>query len=159
MKKLATISIIASMTALSGCATIVNGRYQQVSVQTQPPGARCILTNDKGQWVVNSTPAMLNIHRSMSDLQVTCEKPGYQTAMITAPSGVKPMILGNAVFGGVIGAGIDTVNGAGFHYPNNIFVNLDPGYNSDYYPTAQYHSHSHHKAASKKVAAVKKTAS
>lgn len=136
MKKLVTLSVIASAIMLSGCATIVNGRYQQVAVQTQPPGARCILTNDKGQWVVDSTPAMLNIHRSMSDLQVSCEKPGYRTTLQTAPSGVKAMILGNAVFGGIIGAGVDTVNGAGFHYPNTIFVNLDQNYSA---PVAVHH--------------------
>ena len=34
------------------------------------------------------------------------------------------MLAGNLIFGGVIGAGIDTADGAGFSYPSEIDVNL-----------------------------------
>lgn len=124
MKNIAFSAVIISISLLTGCATIANGRFQQVTVQTQPPGANCTLSNDKGQWQVNSTPASVQVHRSMNDLKIACERPGYKTTTDSIASSVKKMMVGNAVFGGVVGAGIDTVNGAGFSYPNIINVNM-----------------------------------
>jgi hypothetical protein len=39
-------------------------------------GAKCILTNDKGDWSV-SAPDTVTIRRSASTLKVRCEKDGY----------------------------------------------------------------------------------
>jgi hypothetical protein len=120
------ISAIAVFTSLlTGCATIVNGRFQNVAVNTQPPGAHCVLSNDKGQWQV-TTPHIASVHRSANDLKIVCQKPGYRDSSDRIQSSAKKMILGNAVFGGVLGAGVDAVNGAGFSYPNEINLTLKP---------------------------------
>lgn len=126
MKKVAFPAIAMSLVLLGGCATITNGRFQQVTVQTQPPGADCMLSNDKGEWEVNSTPGIVQVHRSLNYLKVACHKTGYQTATTSAGSNVKKMMVGNVLFGGVIGAGIDTADGSGFSYPNVINLNLQP---------------------------------
>lgn len=112
--------ILLPLLSLTGCATIVNGRYQQVTVQTQPPGSYCVLTNDKGRWVVNSTPNTVNVHRSMDNLHITCQKPGYKSDVATYTSHATAIVLGNVLAGGVIGVGIDAGDGSAFSYPNQI---------------------------------------
>lgn len=118
------IAFCNAVVLLNGCATIANGRYQQVTVATQPPGANCVLSNNKGQWAADGTPATVKIHRSMDALHVSCQKPGYAAATDVVKSGVKKMVAGNVVFGGLIGSSIDTVNGSAFSYPNRIDVTM-----------------------------------
>jgi len=44
--------------------------------------AKCTLTNSKGDWSV-TVPDTVKVRRSDSDLQVKCEKPGHDTAVMT----------------------------------------------------------------------------
>lgn len=125
MKNCFKILVVSSfITLLSGCATIVNGRYQNVTMVTQPQGATCVLHNNKGTWVVKSTPGTVNVHRSLEDLHISCHLPGYQTGVMTVPSHAKKMLAGNILFGGVVGAAIDSGDGSGFSYPNQLTMNL-----------------------------------
>jgi len=108
---------------LSGCASIVNGTKQNVSVDTgRVANASCSLQNSKGKWYINRTPGSTTVHRAYSDLQVKCTKRGYTTVNRTVKSKTKAMAFGNLVFGGLIGAGIDSVNGAAYDYPEQITV-------------------------------------
>ena len=116
------MAILASVSILSGCATIVNGRFQTVTMKTLPAGAKCDLKNNKGSWVVNKTPGDVKVHRSIGDMRVDCVKPGYAETRKTIPSQPKKMLAGNLVFGGLIGAGIDTASGSGFSYPSEMEV-------------------------------------
>lgn len=113
---------------MTGCASIVDGTHQSVSVLTPPTtGATCALTNDKGKWFVNKTPGSVTIHQSYRDLSVACQKQGYQNATTNVKSHAKPMIAGNALFGGVVGAGVDAADGAAYKYPNVINVPMRVG--------------------------------
>jgi hypothetical protein len=61
-----------------GCASIVNGTSQVISVETRikgepVAGASCKLQNDKGVFYV-TTPGTVNVHRAYGDLAVRCEK-------------------------------------------------------------------------------------
>jgi len=108
---------------LTGCASIVNGESQPVSVTTPPTmGATCTLANDKGKWYINNTPGSTMVHRSYNDLIVACEKQGFQPNTRHIKSTTKPMALGNVFFGGFIGAGIDAADGAAYDYPPNIEI-------------------------------------
>ena len=44
--------------------------------------AKCILTNSKGDWSVNA-PDSVEVRRSDSDLQIKCDKSGYDTVTTT----------------------------------------------------------------------------
>jgi len=44
--------------------------------------AKCTLTNAKGDWSL-TTPDTVKVKRSDSDLQIKCEKPGYDAAVTT----------------------------------------------------------------------------
>jgi len=124
MSKRMLITMIAGATlALTGCASIVNGTNQSISVHNgNIGGATCSLENDKGRWYIPLTPASVTVHRSYNDLAVHCQKPGYKTAYSRVASKTKAMAFGNAIFGGVIGAGVDMVDGAAYDYPENIYV-------------------------------------
>lgn len=115
--------LIAALSALTGCASIVSGTHQPVSVHTgSATGAMCRLENDKGTWYVSNTPNTIVINRSFNDLRINCEKKGYQHSYKQVSSSTKPMVFGNIIFGGIIGAGVDVADGAAYSYPSNIFV-------------------------------------
>src|SRR5690349_11938271 len=109
MKYVFRVVAVAAATQIVGCASIVNGQNQSVSVETrsttgQVAGASCKLSNDKGVWYVTS-PGSTTVHRSYEDLAVKCEKDGLEPGLLSVKSGTKAMAFGNILFGGVIGAG------------------------------------------------------
>jgi hypothetical protein len=117
-----------SVTVLgSGCASIVTGHNQSVSVETRSKqgepvaSANCKLTNDKGSWFVTS-PGSVSVRRSYEDLLVNCEKPSQDPGLANVKSSTKAMAFGNIIFGGVIGAGVDIASGAAYDYPTLITV-------------------------------------
>ncbi len=128
MKKILSASVfIAAFSLLTGCASIVNGTNQSVSVNTPAiQGAMCSLTNDKGKWYVNQTPASVTVHRSFKDLVVNCKK-GHKQGTVVVPSKTKAMAFGNVIFGGVIGAGVDMADGSAYDYPTDIQIPMRAG--------------------------------
>jgi hypothetical protein len=111
----------AAASSLTGCASIVNGTNQIVSVETLQPtgkviGASCKLENDKGIWYV-TTPGTVTVHRAYGDMMVKCEKDGVAPGVATVKSSTKAMLAGNILFGGPIGVGVDAASGAAYDYP------------------------------------------
>jgi len=130
MRRFAFVAPILALGFLTGCASIVDGTNQPISVKTVSdsgdlPGAACQLNNGKGAWFVQ-TPGSIVVHRAYSDLTVKCTKDGFAPATQTVTSATKPMALGDAIFGGVIGVGVDTADGAAFDYPTLITVIMHP---------------------------------
>jgi hypothetical protein len=113
--------VISGVTSLTGCASIVSGTSQVVSVETLQPsgkvvGASCKLENDKGVYYV-TTPGTVTVHRAYGDMNVKCEKDGIAPGMTTVKSSTKGMLAGNLLFGGPIGVGVDAASGAAYDYP------------------------------------------
>jgi len=110
--------------ALSGCATIVDGVHQSVSVSTTPvEGATCTLKNSEGTWFLTS-PGSVDVHKTKNDLSVSCTKDGFQPGNQVAVSKFGGATFGNIVAGGVIGAGVDAASGANYYYDSPITVPL-----------------------------------
>jgi len=121
---------VAVLFLSSGCASIVSGHNQSLSVET--PGctpANCQLTNTKGSWFV-ITPGTVVVHRAYGDLTVECKKDGVQPIARDIKSSTKGMAFGNILLGGVIGAGVDIGTGAAYDYPPVISIPLLCGANS-----------------------------
>jgi hypothetical protein len=119
------LAIIAA-TQVSGCASIVNGQNQSVSVEAMSEGgavigATCKLANNKGEWFVTS-PGSTMVHRSYQNLDVSCAKEPLDPGTASVASSTKGMAFGNILFGGVIGAGVDMATGAAYDYPTLITV-------------------------------------
>jgi hypothetical protein len=128
MKSHAIAAIAAAGIILSGCATIIEGTTQPVSVNTTPEqGAQCTLTNSQGTWYV-STPGSTTVHKTKTDLDVVCAKAGYQPGHVVAISHFGGTTAGNVIAGGVVGLGVDAASGANYHYDSPITVPLgQPG--------------------------------
>lgn len=127
MNKFNTIAVLSLTLLGSGCASIVTGHNQSVSVETRSKqggtvaSANCKLSNDKGTWFVTS-PGSVSVRRSYVDLLVNCEKTDQAPGVASVKSSTKPMAFGNILFGGVIGAGVDIASGAAYDYPTLITV-------------------------------------
>jgi hypothetical protein len=115
------------LAAMAGCATIVKGTDQTVTIDTTPPGATCELKRD-GQsiGVVNPTPGSINLDKSKDNISVLCHKEGHQDGSGTISSTFQGMTFGNIIFGGIIGVAIDAGSGAMHKYQNSVQVTLIP---------------------------------
>jgi len=126
MRFLLTVAAIG-LGLLSGCASIISGANQSISVST--PGceaAACELTNSKGTWFVKS-PGSVTVHRAYGNLAVVCSKEGFGSASQSVASSTKAIAFGNILFGGLIGVGVDVGTGAAYDYPVVISVPLACG--------------------------------
>jgi hypothetical protein len=126
LSRAALLGFVALST--SGCASIVSGQNQPLSVETHHQGklvegAKCKLANDKGTWFL-TTPGSATVRRAHQDLQVTCEKAKLPKAAVSVKSKAKAMLAGNILLGGVVGAGIDAGTGAAYDYPEVIRVEM-----------------------------------
>jgi hypothetical protein len=112
-------------TLFYGCASIVSGQDQIVSVATPNcPDADCKLVNDDGTYYV-STPGTVTVNREYDDMTVSCKKEGYEPVMLSVSSSTKGMAFGNILLGGIIGGGVDMATGAAYDYPAEIINPLD----------------------------------
>jgi hypothetical protein len=133
---------------LTGCATIVDGTKQPISVEARTDngfsvaGATCKLENPRGTWYV-TTPGSVVIHRASEELSISCMKGGQQIGAAGAGSSTQMMVLGNALFGGLIGVGVDYIDGAAYKYPRLVTVRANnaagafDGSGGNQLPTAQ----------------------
>lgn len=124
MQSLATAG---SAALLVGCATIIEGTDQTVTVTTTPSGAICEFKRG-GQTVavVNPTPGSAMVDKSKEDISVTCNKDGYHGGGASLTSEFQGMTFGNILFGGIIGVAIDAGSGAMHEYKPSIHVTLIP---------------------------------
>ena len=129
MRNTGLVGLCFSLVAMmSGCASIVSGTNQPITVETRTQGnllsgVTCKLINDKGTWYV-TTPGSVTVHRSVSDLKLSCEKEGVTPGLANVKSNTKAMAFGNAIFGGLIGVGVDVASGAAFDYPDLVQVEM-----------------------------------
>jgi len=113
--------------AASGCASIVEGTDQSVTVQTTPSGASCELKRDgEVVGVVNPTPGTVTVDKSKDDIAIICQKDGYQYASGAFSSDFQGMTFGNILFGGLIGVAVDASSGAMHEYPASVTIAMAP---------------------------------
>jgi hypothetical protein len=109
------IFLITMLLTLSGCATIIRGTKEQVSINTSPVGAKVELSS--GQTCI--TPCNIEVERKKT-LGITISKKGYNiytTSMI-------PSLAGAGV---ILGGLVDYGTGAVYDLqPNPLHVHLIP---------------------------------
>ena len=80
--------LAVAVAALSGCATVVHGPYQDVMIDSNPPGAQATVTaqlSERGPLFVDkekqtvTTPATVRLRRD-NNYRIELEKPGYKVA-------------------------------------------------------------------------------
>ena len=92
---------------LSGCASIVSGGPEMVTISSNPPEAKMTLCNDRtGQCLaIGQTPYTATLDRGQgfftpARYTIKCEKEGYGSAQRTLSAGMNGWYAGNIVLGG-----------------------------------------------------------
>lgn len=124
-----TILVISAL-CLSGCAAIFDGTTEEITVNTNPPGAHCDLVR-KGQVIASiaNTPAAAIIDKTKNDLLIKCNKDGFAEAGYVNHSGVAGAtyadVLGGITTGGLAWA-VDSASGADNKYDSVVNLSLVP---------------------------------
>jgi len=107
----------------SGCATIIHGTTQQVSIRTVPQGADAIIDGEQR----GRTPLQVELKRNRNHM-VILRKEGYKDESRPITKVLSGAVAGNLVLGGLIGGGIDLMTGAANRLvPENLVVELIKG--------------------------------
>ena len=123
MKKIAAI---VACIAISGCASIVEGTDQTITLNIAPDEATCIINDHEGNQIAsvtkNSNQAV--IPKSRHEIYVICSAPGYveQTTMVDSSAsgwGVAGCFLIDLCI-------TDYSTGALNKYPEHVDVTLVP---------------------------------
>ena len=120
------VAVVLAVTALlSGCASLLEEDTQEVNVRFMCAEkhlvATCDLKNDKGRWRL-STPGKATVINDTSQLEISCKAPfipSFKVSVMPMPS---MGMLGNLLFGGVVGAAVDVYNNSGMKYPEIIDI-------------------------------------
>ena len=101
--------LCASIIYLTSCATIVSKNSWPFAVQTDPPGAKVVITNKHGIEIFSrNTPTALLLKSgagffSKESYVVTLSMDGYETKKINVDCKINGWYFGNILIGGVIG--------------------------------------------------------
>jgi hypothetical protein len=127
--------VVGAAVAASGCASIISGRTATVQIDSNPSNAAVVIHDKHGKEILTThTPATVELRRKdkfiwPAKYTATIEKPGYKPATVAINQKVNPWVIGNVVFGGVIGLAVDNATGAAWK-PKvaSIDTRLEPMY-------------------------------
>lgn len=123
--------LLAAPLLLSGCATLSESPQQQLELHAvldyqEVCGVGCVLSNDMGRWFV-VLPNRVTVTRSTRPLTVSCKKDGLAVARESLGSRADTAsLMGNVVISAGLGLLVDRHSGAGYAYPANYTVLLQP---------------------------------
>jgi hypothetical protein len=119
--------IMGAFVLLTGCASIVEGTSQNITVNTSPSGADCGLYREGLKIAtVQGTPGSGLVNKTKHDIWVVCVKQGYQMATYFNHSGIAGGTFGNILLGGGVGWAIDSASGADNKYDGAVNMTLVP---------------------------------
>jgi hypothetical protein len=118
--------------ALSGCASIINGQTQSMTIQSVPEGAEVSVTNRAGEKIhTGTTPATLTLKRGAGYFQaesytISLVKEGFAAKELKIHGTMSGWYIGNLLFGGIIGMlAVDPVTGAMYYFPDSVVGTLE----------------------------------
>jgi hypothetical protein len=121
------IIIVTALSMLTGaCASIVNGTSQEIAIASNPSGAKCDLVRNKEPLSSVVTPQTIKIKKTKYDINIACNKDGYQTSTAVLDSKIQDATWGNIILGGGIGWAVDSASGADNKYDKQVTVTLVP---------------------------------
>jgi hypothetical protein len=99
-------ALVAVVILTTGCATLHNGRHQDVSVVTDPPGASVEVHCGKPQPAV-VTPATVRLPRRVEACSLILTRAGFQSETVvfdSSPSGWLWVNFAGPIVGGTVGS-------------------------------------------------------
>ncbi len=125
------ISIVASVTLLAGCASIISGSSYPVTVDSSPSQASFTITNEAGVKIHNGiTPSTVTLKSGAGyfdgeKYSVQYSKDGYLGSHAVIDSSINGWYWGNLCFGGLLGfLVIDPSTGAMYDLPKSVSTPL-----------------------------------
>jgi hypothetical protein len=114
------------MVLLSGCATIVDNGPEFINFNTSNgEEARVKITSGIGMQYAN-IPNTVTFPKSSANIIVqTTGDECHNSATTVVPSKLNGWLIGNILFGGVIGLVVDFATGNAYTYPSTAIVNID----------------------------------
>ena len=122
IQQLRLLCLVFMAIAVHGCATLMQGSTQQITVNSSPSGATILV--DGGLRF--TTPTVLELSRKESHrIEISLE--GYHPERVELRTTSSNMAMGNIVAGGLIGFVVDHSSGAAFRLiPELVRVDLRP---------------------------------
>ncbi len=126
MKNYSKLLALGLTLGLGACASIIEGESDRVELKTQQNiPAQCQLSNGRGTYTINA-PGSAEIKKSKTDLDINCHGADGSNAKKVVQSDMETWFIGNLVFGGIIGGGVDAATGSMWEYPKEISVDMTP---------------------------------
>ncbi len=125
--QLLSVLLIIGSLCMSGCATITKGSSDSVQVSTVNCGTSvpCKATNKKGSWNFTA-PGAVRFNKSDEAMTIECQHKGDSLVQSLVPTR-SGMEWGNVLFGGLIGAGVDSATDAHWDMPDSVTVDCGSG--------------------------------
>jgi hypothetical protein len=104
---LLAVTTLGLIISLTGCATIITGKYQEIPVTSDPSGAK--VRADTGETII--TPGKFHLIRNESHILIA-EYPGYDSQQVALHNKAQGWVWGNIIAGGLIGLVVDCSSGS-----------------------------------------------
>jgi hypothetical protein len=101
-----SVFVILAIVTICGCATIMHGTTQQVSIASNPSGGSVTINGIN----LGNTPLIADLKRKDNHL-VKIELKNYSPYEMNITHNVSGWVWGNVLFGGLIGLVVDAVSG------------------------------------------------
>lgn len=124
MYKIMGVILVAcvAVSGLTGCASIIDGRSQEITFKSVPDGATVVLNGRE----MGKTPYTAKIDRK-ADQSVVFQKEGYRNENVPLATTVNGWFFGNIVLGGLVGSTTDSVTGSIHEYSPSFYqVTMTP---------------------------------
>lgn len=120
-----TLSVIAL--ALTGCATIVEGTTQTITIKSHPEDAVCVAARRDELNLATTTRSgqTITIEKSRRPLSIGCAAPGYTSDYVVVESAVSDWGAAGVALTATGGL-VDWATGAQRVYPDTVTVILKP---------------------------------
>ncbi|MEY2838836.1 MAG: hypothetical protein RJB60_1135 [Pseudomonadota bacterium] len=117
MRKMAAYALMASVVAMSGCASLLNDPTQQINVSAS--NGKAVQATVDGRSVM--TPSVMIVKRAQASKVMTVNATGCadKTAL---DSKVDPKFFGNILTGGLIGSSTDYSTERMWKYADNVVI-------------------------------------
>jgi hypothetical protein len=118
---------IVTALALTGCATVIEGTTQTVTIKTHPDDAECAVARRDELDLARTTHSgqQITVEKSRRPLVVACAKPGYKTETVVTESAVSDWGAAGIALTATGGL-IDWATGAQRTYPDTVTIILKP---------------------------------
>jgi hypothetical protein len=123
-RKILLLTVFTGLYSSTGCATLIQGRHQELTINSNPPGATFEVAGISG-----TTPGTVSLERKEKHHTISIRKPGYETAQVRVGRELNPWIAGNLLlsYAFPIGFAVDFYTGSAYKFDtDNVQVNLAP---------------------------------